>query len=108
MAIREVRQWSQGFYEEILKKGYSKKRLDSPLNYRVCFTVTFDKQACAREYNLVAPDEATCDLWMTTLQKFIPIVRAVQHENQYFMYFIYTASLKKADANHDYDVILDG
>lgn len=94
--ITEVRQWSQSFLAEILKKGYSKKQLDSPLNSRICFTIAFGKG----EYNLVAPDEATCDFWRTTLQKLVSIVRAIQHENQYLMYSICALVVRRATTSN--------
>jgi hypothetical protein len=80
-AITEVRRWKTDFYKEIEKRGYSKKRLDSALNKKLCFTIVFGQ----REYNLIAQDEEISNLWLSTLKKVVCIVRAVHHENQYWM-----------------------
>lgn len=77
-----MRRWKPGFYQQIEKKGHSKRRLDSALAKELCFTIVCHQ----REYNLIAPDEATSMFWLTTLKKLVCIVRAIHHENQYWMY----------------------
>lgn len=79
--VTAIRRWTQGFYLQVQKKEREKNRLDSPLTFELCFTITLSH--C--EYNLVAPDEATSQLWFTTLDKLIPLIRTVRKENQYYM-----------------------
>ncbi|KAI9551573.1 hypothetical protein GHT06_021906 [Daphnia sinensis] len=89
--ITEVRRWKSGFYQQIKKRGHSRRRLDSALTNELCFTIVFGQ----REYNLIALDEATAEFWLTNLKKLVCIVRAVQHENQYWMWL--TKQFRKAD-----------
>ncbi|KAK4035493.1 hypothetical protein OUZ56_027580 [Daphnia magna] len=89
--ITEMRRWKSGFYQQIEKRGHSRRRLDSALTNELCFTIVFGQH----EYNLIALDEATAEFWLTNLKKLVCIVRAVQHENQYWMWL--TLQFRKAD-----------
>lgn len=81
-SVTEVRPWTPGFFEQIQAKLSTKSRFFSTLNKDMCFTIVFGHHEC----NLVSADEETASVWLNTLQKLVPIVRAVQHENQYVLY----------------------
>ncbi|XP_057378966.1 1-phosphatidylinositol 4,5-bisphosphate phosphodiesterase delta-4-like isoform X2 [Daphnia carinata] len=89
--ITDVRRWKSAFYQHIEKGGHSKRRLDFALTNELCFTVVFGQH----EYNLIALDEETAEFWLTNLKKLVCIVRAAQHENQYWMWL--TRQFRKAD-----------
>ncbi|EFX81685.1 hypothetical protein DAPPUDRAFT_317364 [Daphnia pulex] len=57
----------------------------------MCLTIVFGE----REYNLIAQDEDTSSLWLSTLKRLVCIVRSVHHENQYWIWL--RLQFRKAD-----------